>query len=332
MRLSEIWNEIEVVARANGVMSIGATTLDAAHVAPFAEWLARGHGATMSYLQRHLEIRRAPQLRYPWAQSIIAITVPYSPQRDGAKGSLSAHIARYAQGDDYHDVLDDMLRVIEARIAELAPETKTWRYVDTGPLSDRDAAARAGLGWIGKNGMLIDEGNGSYFFIGLLLTSLECDIEAQPATDRCGSCTRCLDACPTSAILSDRTLDSNRCISHATIEQRGALDDAMKASLGENLFGCDICQEVCPWNRFAPEGHPRFATRDEYRATPITDLLKQDQTWFSTMFRKSAVKRAKRSGMMRNAIIVADAIDAEISESDEGVQDALRWKNFGVRR
>ena len=228
---------------------------------------------------------------------MIAILVPYSSERPNApKDALSHHIARYALGDDYHDVLDRILRTLEAEIARLAPGTKTWRYVDTGPLSDRSLAAQAGLGWIGKNGMLIHEEDGSYFFIGTLLTSLENDLGAGEVADRCGACTRCLDACPTHAILPNRTVDSELCISYATIEHRGAFD----IDTAGNAFGCDICQEVCPWNAAPPEPHPAFLPRDEYRATPVTDLLKMTQTDFSSLFRKSAIKRAKLAGMKRN--------------------------------
>jgi epoxyqueuosine reductase len=324
--LSAIWSELELVARDHHVVAMGVSPLEERHADLFADWLARGHGGSMEYLKRHLAVRQSPQERYPWARSVIAIAVPYSSKRDGTVGTLAAHIARYAQGDDYHDVLDEILRALEARINAFDSSVKTWRYVDTGPLSDRSMAAQAGLGWIGKNGMLLNQEFGSYFFIGLLLTSLEHDGETSAVTDRCGSCTRCIEACPTDAILPDRTVDSNRCISHATIEQRGAISDEMKSRLGHNLFGCDICQEVCPWNRFAPEGHPRFDTREEYRATPISDLLRTDQSWFSNIFRKSAVKRAKRVGMMRNAIVMDESLEAEITESDEGVVDALRWR------
>ncbi|MBV9497570.1 MAG: tRNA epoxyqueuosine(34) reductase QueG, partial [Acidobacteria bacterium] len=210
--------------------------------------------------------------------------------------------------DDYHDVLDRILRDFETALAAAAPGIRTWRYVDTGPLSDRSLAAQAGLGWIAKNGMLIDQQHGSYTFIGTLLTSLENDLGASLAADRCGTCTRCLDACPTNAILPDRTLDSHRCISYATIEHRGDLE----IPTHDHVFGCDICQEVCPWNRPpAPPTHPAFAARPEYSATPVSDLLRFSQADFSTLFRKSAIKRTKLAGMLRN-------VEALTSESDRG--------------
>ena len=291
MKLSSIWRSIEQAAAENGVLRVGASNLEDAHVALFEEWLDAGHHATMHYLEKNRAIRTHPRERFPWAKSAIVILVPYASERPAANdGAISNHVARYALGDDYHDVLDRILRNFEAIVPE-----KTWRYVDTGPLSDRSLAAQAGLGWIGKNGMLIDEQHGSYFFIGVLLTSLENDISASEVADRCGACTRCIDACPTHAILPNRTVASERCISYATIEHRGPID----LPLAGNAFGCDICQEVCPWNAAPAEAHRAFTPRQEYGA-PITDLLRFTQSDFSVLFKKSAIKRAKLEGMKRN--------------------------------
>ncbi|HYR29986.1 MAG TPA: tRNA epoxyqueuosine(34) reductase QueG [Thermoanaerobaculia bacterium] len=291
--LSEVWPALERVAREEGVLHLGASDLADDHAALFADWIDRGHHASMAYLAKNAAIRANPAERYPWAKSVLSILVPYSPDRPPApEGALSHHIARYALGDDYHDVLDRILRRFEETLADV----KTWRYVDTGPLSDRSYAAQSGLGWIGKNGMLIHEEHGSYFFIGTLLTALTNDVDSATVADRCGACTRCLDACPTNAILPNRTLDSARCISYATIEHRGPLD----VPVAGHAFGCDICQEVCPWNQTPAATHRAFVPRDEYRATPVTDLLRFTQAEFSTLFRKSAVKRAKLTGMLRN--------------------------------
>jgi epoxyqueuosine reductase len=301
-RLSEVWQNVERVARGEGAVRLGASDLDDHHRAIFDEWLDRGHHATMQYLAKTANIRRDPSARFPWAKSAIVILVPYASTRpDAPTGALSNHIARYALGDDYHDVLDRILRKIEA---EVAPHGKTWRYVDTGPLSDRALATQAGLGWIAKNAMLINEQIGSYTFIGTLLTALENDIALDAVADRCGTCTRCLDACPTNAILPNRTVASEHCISYATIEHRGELPDIPLAS---NAFGCDICQEVCPWNHDPAAPHPAFAPRDEYRATPVSDLLRYEQADFSTLFRKSAIKRARLAGMQRNVAALAEA-------------------------
>ena len=296
-KLSEVWPALERVARSEGVLHLGASDIEDAHAGLFGEWIERGHHASMGYLAKNAAIRANPSERFPWAKSVVSILVPYSAERPHApEGALSHHIARYALGDDYHDVLDRILRKFE----EALPDVKTWRYVDTGPLSDRSYAAQGGLGWIGKNGMLIHEEHGSYFFIGTLLTELENDINAATVADRCGACTRCLDACPTNAILPDRTIDSHHCISYATIEHRGDLDVHIAGKLESNAFGCDICQEVCPWNHAPAPPHPAFTPREEYRATPLTDLLRFGQAEFSSLFRKSAVKRAKLAGMQRN--------------------------------
>ncbi|MEA2490758.1 MAG: epoxyqueuosine reductase [Acidobacteriota bacterium] len=296
-RLSEVWPALERVARDAGVLHLGASALDDEHTALFAEWIDAGRHASMGYLAKNAALRANPRERWPWAKSVVSILVPYASERPQAPaGALSHHVARYALGDDYHDVLDRILR----RFEEALPGVKTWRYVDTGPLSDRSYAAQAGLGWIGKNGMLIHEQDGSYFFIGTLLTALDNDIDAATVADRCGACTRCLDACPTNAILPDRTVDSQHCISYATIEHRGPLDEHVAQHLVGNAFGCDICQEVCPWNRAPADPHPSFVPRDSYRATPVTDLLRFQQAEFSALFTKSAIKRAKLAGMQRN--------------------------------
>jgi len=296
-KLSEIWPDVTRVAGAEGVVRVGAADLDDAHAALFDEWIAAGNHASMAYLAKNRAARLDPHSRFPWARSAIVILVPYSSERPPAPaGALSNHLARYALGDDYHEVLDGILTRIEDVVK---PHGRSWRYVDTGPLSDRALAANAGLGWIGKSGMLLDDELGSYVFIGTLITSLDNDLAAATVADRCGSCTHCLDACPTNAILPNRTVASERCISYATIEHRGPL--APDLTLAGNAFGCDICQEVCPWNAAPPATHPAFAPREAYRATPVTDLLTMAQADFSTLFRKSAIKRAKLEGMRRNA-------------------------------
>jgi len=300
--LRSIWSELESEATDAGISRIGGSPIEAAHSEMFTRWIAERHHAEMGYLEKNLSARVDPSSRFPWARSVIVIAVPYSADRpdDG----MAAGIARYAQGDDYHDVLDRMLRRIENRLATIVPDVITRRYVDTGPLSDRTYGAQAGLGFIGKNGMLIDEKRGSYFFIGTLLTSLEHDLDPELVSDRCGRCTRCIDACPTDAILPDRTLASERCISYLNIEHRGEIEPTLASQLGTNLFGCDICQEVCPWNHAPEVGHPAFDSREDYRNRPIHDLLEMTQDEFSTLFRKSAVKRAKLDGMKRNARVI----------------------------
>jgi len=309
-KLSEVWS---TVARDAGAIRAGASDLCDEHAYLFVEWIDRGHDATMRYLGKNRPARLDPQSRFPWAKSVIVLSVPHASELpDAPPDALSHTIARYALGDDYHDVLDGMLRQIEEA---LPPGIKTWRYVDTGPLSDRALAAQAGLGWIGKNGMLIDAEIGSYVFIGTLLTSLENDISSATVADRCGACTRCIDACPTSAILPNRTVASEHCISYATIEHRGDLPEHVAGHLEGNAFGCDICQEVCPWNALPASPYPAFLPRDEYRATPVTDLLRFEQSDFSRLFRKSAIKRAKLAGMKRNVAALTSGHEETIIRS-----------------
>jgi epoxyqueuosine reductase len=300
--LSEIWSALVLEAEREGVAHLGASVLQDEHRDVFADWIARSHHASMAYLEKSMATRLDPATRFGWARSVVVIAVPYASARPAApSGALSNHIARYALGDDYHEVLDGILGRLEAIIRAGDPDVVTRRYVDTGPLSDRAMGAQAGLGWIGRNGMLIDPERGSWFFIGTLLTSLWNDIAVNEVADRCGTCTRCVEACPTDAILPDRTIDSARCISYGTIEYRGGtLPAEIEHHLEGNAFGCDICQEVCPWNHEPSEPHPGFEPRELYRATPITDLLRFEQSDFSALFRKSAVKRARFSGMIRN--------------------------------
>jgi len=329
LKLSDCWRAIEAVAAANGVSAVGASELSDPSAGKFLDWIGEGRHAEMSWLEKNAQDRLHPSERFPWAQSVVAIAVPYSAERPSSSPDAIANlIARYALGDDYHSAIDQILRQIEAAILTVDPEARSRRYVDTGPLSDRSYGAAGGLGWIGKNGMLIDPDRGSYFFIGTLLTSLEHDLTFGEITDRCGSCTRCIDACPTDAILPDRTVDSGRCISYATIEQRGPLQPFMASRIEGTIFGCDICQEVCPWNAAPSPSHPSFITRESYRATPVSDLLKMDQGAFSAFFTKSAVKRAKRAGVIRNTLLQLSAISEDVtaalnSESDPGIQAAL---------
>lgn len=330
-KLSEVWSVVEAAVRSRGALRVGASDLSDAHAALFEDWLGRGGEAGMAYLRKNRSVRTNPTERFPWARSVVVITVPYASDRRNDDGTIGSHIARYALGDDYHTALDVMLRGVEEALRAITPDIQTRRYVDTGPLSDRAYGAQAGLGWIGKNGMLIDPEHGSFTFIGTLLTSLENDMKAEQVADRCGSCTRCIDACPTNAILPDRTLDSAACISYATIEHRGVIPDRVKENLEGNLFGCDICNEVCPWNQSPAAPLKSFRERPDYRARPVSDLLRLSQTDFSGVFRNSAIKRARRDGLVRNAILIADSISpatekALQSEQDPGLADALQWR------
>ena len=287
------------------------------------EWLARGYAGEMGWIERRAQERLDPRRVLPGAQSAIAVALSYAPgpeagSPDGPEAEEGAapglRIARYAGGEDYHAVLGDRLRAYESAIeALLAPQPVRLRgYVDTGPLLERSLAAQAGLGWIGKNTCLLHRRLGSYVFLGVVLTDLALPHDAQE-TDHCGSCRACLDACPTGAFPAPYQLDASRCLAYTTIELRGATPEPLRAPQGDWLFGCDICQEVCPWNRPArlpaladPHGlRARLAPRAPWRSASLAWLLSLDEDAWRNATRKSALRRAKFRGLMRNALIAA---------------------------
>ncbi len=298
----------------------------------FHDWVSRGLAGHMSYLTGpRAAIRSDPRALLPSARSIICVgklyngPEPYSTKFDSRE---RAWISRYAWGDDYHGVMRDGLE----RLAAAVGPHHEWRAcVDTAPLLERSYARQAGLGWIGKNTCLINEPRGSWFFLGELLTSLDLAPDAPPP-DRCGSCTRCIDACPTNA-LRPYELDATLCISYFTIELRGPVPDERRAAAGRHVFGCDICQDVCPWNRRAPiTQDPAFAPRQF--APPLEKLAALTEDEFRAMFRDSPVKRAKYAGFLRNvAVAMGNAGDAKFRPSleklaaspDPVVSDAAHW-------
>jgi epoxyqueuosine reductase len=267
------------------------------HVAAFDEWLDAGHGATMGYLERGRDKRADPERVLPGARSVVVCALGYfqGPTANGPSG-----IARYAWGEDYHAVMEPRLRALADVVAGLAPGAATRAYVDTGPLLERDLAARAGLGWIGKNTMLLHPRLGSFFFIGTVLTTAELEPDAA-LPDRCGSCRRCLDACPTEAFVAPYVLDSRRCIAYLTIEHRGPIPADLRAGVGTWMFGCDVCQDVCPWNRRAPATQEAaFGPRP---APPLAKLLALDEVAYRERLRGSPLKRTRREGLARNAAV-----------------------------
>jgi len=285
---------------------VGVAPLGAVGTAPaFERWLARGHAGEMHYLARGAEKRADARRPVPGATHAIVVALDYGGREPAGP------VARYARGDDYHDVMLDRLRALHAWLDALAGAPVAGKaYVDTGPLLERDLARRAGLGWFGKNTMLIHPRRGSFFFLGALLVALDVEASAPFEEDRCGSCTRCLDACPTGALVGPRDLDATRCISYLTIELKGAIPEPLRAPLGELLYGCDVCQDVCPWNvRFARAlREPTFAPREVLAGKDARqlarDLLGMTQEEFSAAFKGSPMKRAKLRGLKRNAAVV----------------------------
>ena len=284
-----------------GIAALGAAdTADA-----FDAWIDAGHAGVMHYLSRGAEKRRDSRRPVPGTTHAIVVALDYGGREP------SGPVARYARGDDYHDVMDAKLRELHARIEAVVGRTIAGKpYVDTGPLLERDLARRAGLGWFGKNTNLLNPTLGSFFFLGALVLDLELETDTPFEADRCGTCTRCIDACPTSAIVAPRELDATRCISYLTIELKDEIPLEFREPMGELIYGCDICQEVCPWNhRFARElSEPSFAARSAISgkdaSTLARELLAMSQPEFSAAFKGSPMKRAKLRGLKRNSAVV----------------------------
>ena len=272
----------------------------------FEAWVEAGYAGEMHYLGRGAEKRRDSRRPVEGAASAVVVAMSYGGREP------SGPVARYARGDDYHDVMVEKLRALHAWLNEqLGRDVHGKAYVDTGPILERDLARRAGLGWFGKNTMLVNPERGSFFFLGTLLVDLALQPDAPFEHDRCGTCTRCLDACPTGAFTGPRQLDAPRCISYLTIEQKGAIPEALREAVGDRLYGCDVCQDVCPYNHkfgrplsfdspYAPR--PALAGRDA--RSLARELLAMSQPEFSAAFKGSPMKRAKLRGLKRNASVV----------------------------
>ena len=273
----------------------------------FERWLRQGYAADMAYLGRRLLERLDPQKVLPGAKSVIVCGLSYNRKSERSVELEDANrgwISRYAWGDDYHEVLKERLRLLASHLERhLQADFAHKIFVDTGPVLERVFAYHAGLGWFGKNACIIHPKLGSYFFLGVILTDLEL-MPDEPLPDRCGTCQRCLEACPTGALVAPRVLDSRLCISYQTIENRGPIGASVAARLEKNLFGCDICQEVCPWNRRAPLSQEScFDPRPGFYAPDLQEFFKQVFEEYPAGFKNSALKRAKKRGLLRNVMV-----------------------------
>lgn len=284
-----------------GVAVLRAASTGEAYLA----WLARGDQAGMAYLSRRKEARLDPRTLLPGARSAVCVALHYAPLAAGSEGTgrLDEGVARYARGRDYHNFMGRRLRRLAARIRSAYPGAVARAFVDTGPVLERELASAAGLGAVGKNTMLLHPEGGSYFLLGEVLTTLDLE-PSQPLADLCGSCTRCLEACPTGALAAPYRLDSRRCISYWTIEHRGPIAEEMRGRLGGWVFGCDACQEACPWNA-APSArdHPEFASGAERRDLDLGGLLALGEAEYRRRFLGSPMQRARREGLQRNAAV-----------------------------
>ena len=311
----------------------------------FPEWIAAGRAGEMQYMEARDEqgnLKRGSLSRVaPWARSVIVCAINYNtphPYSTQVQHPSRGWISRYAWSqEDYHEAVLRRLKKVEQTVwggHSCPPDLTTRAYVDTGPIVERVFAKYAGVGWIGKNTCIINQKKGSWLFLGVILTSLEIQPDL-PAADRCGSCTRCIEACPTDAIVAPYQLDSNKCISYLTIEKRGSIPEDLRAGMGRHVFGCDICQDVCPWNRKAPA-----TAVDGFQPRP--GLVNPDLQWLGRMsveqfrhaFRKSPIRRTKHSGIRRNAAIAMGnsrnpkfrpLLDELETDSDEHVAESARW-------
>ena len=314
------------------------------HAAEFREWLADGRAGDMAWLARNQDRRTDPQQVLPGAQSVIVLAMNYfqgkyevgsmkyevgdqlnggvdvpTPTPDAAPASEPFHtssfilhtskIARYAWGDDYHDLIEEKLRRLDAWLVEQGGRQRC--YVDTGPMLERDFAALAGAGWHGKSTMLVHPKLGTWFFLAEILTTLDLEPDV-PMTDHCGKCTRCIAACPTGAITAPHRLDARRCVSYLTIENKGPIPEEFRAAMGDRIYGCDDCLTACPWNRFAQTSRESaFAAREYVHGWSLRDFLALDDDGFRRLFRKSPIKRIKRRGFLRNVCVALGNVGTE---------------------
>jgi epoxyqueuosine reductase len=363
---SELRAVVEAQAQACGfaLCSVAAVPAsgseeDAAERAYFADWIAKGRGGEMGYLARADEqgslLRSSLRVALPWAESVIVCAVDYSahaPLSIDPAPAGTGWIARYAwSGDadknptDYHEVMFKNLRAVESVLHAHAGEKaiQTRCYVDTGPVVERTFARYAGLGWVGKNTCILNEQRGSWILLGVIATSLRLpqELTVTAAADRCGSCTRCIDACPTDALVAPRQMDASRCIAYLTIEKKGSIAEELRPLMGRQVFGCDICQDVCPWNAKAERTRPiqnsapaEMQPRPELVNPALDWLAALDQAGFKKHFRGSPLERTKLKGLQRNvAIAMGNSGDRSYlpqlqswsSAEDEVLRESAEW-------
>jgi epoxyqueuosine reductase len=356
-RIGQIAAQVKQTAHEAGFDLAGiAPVRDLPELDHFPDWIDAGHAGEMKYMEARDEagqLKRASlRSAAPWARSVIVCAINYNtahPYSTQANDPERGWISRYAWSrEDYHQAVMRRLRVVENWLrdgvgqreldaiatASKTPALQTRCYVDTGPLVERVYAKYAGVGWIGKNTCILNQKLGSWLFLGVILTSLELAPDL-PAPDRCGSCTRCIDACPTDALIAPYQLDSNKCISYLTIEKHGAIPEEMREGMGRHVFGCDICQDVCPWNRKAPAtSAAEFQSREGLVNPALAWLAEMSAEEFRDKFRGSPVRRTKRTGLRRNAAIaMGNSGDRSFvpvlkkleADEDSVVAESARW-------
>ena len=294
----------------------------------YNSWLKKGYAGSMEYLERHAKLKEDPRQLLPETMSLFALGFNYNTVEPSSQiqNPEIGYISRYAWGDDYHQLLRSKLSKLENYLcSELNAGMLSRSFVDSGPILEREIAQRAGLGWIGKHSNLINWEKGSWYFLAELLVDVPLETNLPFTRVDCGTCTICIEACPTDAIIADRSVDARRCISYLTIELKGAIPLELRPKMGNLIFGCDICQEVCPWNKEAPKSpESKLLPRPENVAPELTELMKLDQSAFSERFRNSPIKRTKRRGLLRNVAIALGnwAHESAIPALSQGLQDS----------
>ena len=308
------------------------------HAAEFREWLDDGRAGTMEWLARNQDRRTEPEMVLPGVRSVVVLAMNYLESGERKPETGKGRIARYAWGDDYHDVIEKKLRVLDEWLA--ARGGRQRHYVDTGPVLERDFAALAGVGWHGKSTMLIHPKLGTWFFLAELFTTLDLEPDP-PLPDRCGRCTRCIDACPTQAITAPHRLDARRCISYLTIELKGSIPEEFRPLIGDRIYGCDDCLDACPWNRFAAASRETaFAARPFVHDMALRDFLALDDDGFRALFRKSPIKRIKRRGFLRNVCVALGnvgtdddlpALERAVADPEPLIAEHAQWAIGRIR-
>jgi len=289
-----------------GFDRVGCLPLSEAGDPRFEEWLASGMHGEMSYLPRHAPAKTNPERAFPQFRTVVVAAMEYGAGTPAPTDPLVGNISRYALGDDYHDVLKQRMRLAVQSLRALDPELRTRIFVDTGPINEKLVARKAGLGWVGRNTNLINPSVGSYLFLALLLVDAELEATGPEEPDRCGLCEDCIPACPTGAIVAPYVLDARRCISYLTIELRGAVPRDLRGLVGNRIFGCDDCQEVCPWNRFARAAAPEQLTqRPGFRDRTLEEWLALDEDSWTATFAGSPITRPGYVGFLRNVVVAA---------------------------
>lgn len=340
--MSSLTTDLKEQAKQVGFELVGVTAAQPpSGLERFHHWLSQGYAGTMQYLASGAEARESPESILPGVRSIVMLGISYhQPEvRQETIPPLHGRVATYAQGRDYHPFLWDKLNQLRDWLTAREPAAHSRGVVDTAPLLERDFARLAGLGWFGKNTMLINKQLGSFFLIAALLTTVELNVDEPHISSHCGTCTACLEACPTQAFPQPGVLDASKCISYFTIEHRGSIPEQYRSGIGDWVFGCDICQDVCPWNRKAPAGREPALLQSSWQALPtktmdLIALLQMSAEVFRKHFRHTALWRTKRQGLLRNACIVLGnqrdkraipALQTIIQEDDVVIQEAAQW-------